>query len=76
MLNKKYRDSLEKMQGRRVRLRETAGALLQINTTKGYGDIWTIGLRLDGADQMGGEGKWPAWPATSSARRKWPMNLG
>ena len=41
---------LEVRHGLRVILRETAGALLQINLTKGYGRSWTIGLNLDGLD--------------------------
>ena len=38
----------------RVILRETAGALLQINPAKGYGRSWTVGLNLDDPDQKGG----------------------
>ena len=33
--------------GLRVILRETIGALLQINPVKGYGRSWTVGLNLD-----------------------------
>ena len=36
--------------GLRVILRETGGALLQINPMKGYGRSWTVGLNLDGPD--------------------------
>ena len=36
--------------GLRVILRETAGALLQINPAKGLGRSWTIGLNQDGPD--------------------------
>ena len=34
----------------RVILRETTGALLQINLAKGYGRSWTVRLNLDGLD--------------------------
>ena len=40
---------LKVRQGLRLILRETTGALLQINLTKGYGRSWTVGLNLDGS---------------------------
>ena len=42
--------NLKMRYGLRVILRESTGALLQINLGKGYGRSWTVGLNLDGLD--------------------------